>query len=125
MSILRVVKKVNHYTQIYNTVFEDRRLSYGALGLLSYLLSKPANWQVIVADLIRDGRAGRDRVRSYLKELETACYMRRYPKRDESGKVRGWSFEIYEEPYKVDPTDVKTDRRETRPTVKRPLVIRI
>jgi hypothetical protein len=31
------------FAQIPNSVFNDKRLSYRALGLLAYLLSKPPN----------------------------------------------------------------------------------
>lgn len=53
---------------------QDDALSFEALGLLTYLLSKPDDWKLMVADLKRRGW-GRDKVKRILKELETAGYL--------------------------------------------------
>jgi hypothetical protein len=125
---MRVRKKENPYTQIYNSVFEDRTLSYQALGLLSYLLSKPNNWQVVMADVERKGVNGRESTRNAIKELVERGYIAREPKRDaDTGRLKGWVYDVFEEPHGIpapatlkrkSPSKANTVRRETRQTVK-------
>ena len=64
----------NRYTIISKVPLEDGRLSWKARGLLSYLLSKPDNWTVVVAHLVKEAPDGRDSVRAGLRELEDAGY---------------------------------------------------
>ncbi len=49
-------------------------LSYEAVGMLTYLLSKPCDWKVKVSDLQREG-CGRDKVYRILDELAAAGYV--------------------------------------------------
>ena len=51
MAIIRSNRKTN-YTVIDNRVFADHRLSFAAMGLLGYLLSKPDNWTISTAQLV-------------------------------------------------------------------------
>ena len=51
MSIIRT-KREHNYTVISNKVYEKNQLSWQAMGLLGYLLTKPDNWQVMVAELV-------------------------------------------------------------------------
>lgn len=98
MSVIRVRKRDNPFVQIDRTVFEDDRISWKAKGMLGYLLSKPDNWQVYIADLENKSKDGRDAVRSGLKELEEAGYIRRTKKRNNKGRFEGWEYEVYETP---------------------------
>ena len=43
----------NNFTTIGNGIFMENALSFEAMGLLAYLLSKPDNWQVHVQALVR------------------------------------------------------------------------
>ena len=45
MAIIRA-KRDRNFTVIDNCVFADKQLSFAAIGLLCYLLSKPDNWLV-------------------------------------------------------------------------------
>ena len=40
-------------------IIDDTRLSWAARGMLAYLLSRPAHWEVRVTDLQRGGNMGR------------------------------------------------------------------
>lgn len=67
-------RKVDNFTRISNDVFTDGCLSFQAMGMLSYLLSKPDTWEVSVAHLqkVTKGTAkstGRDGVYNILTEL--------------------------------------------------------
>ena len=44
MSTYKVIKE-NKYVTIHNEFFEIATLSFGAKGLLAYLISKPADWK--------------------------------------------------------------------------------
>jgi DNA-binding transcriptional regulator GbsR (MarR family) len=98
-SIIRKPKnKENPYVMIAKAVFEDERLSWKAKGLLGYLLSRPDDWQIIVKDLIKRSKDGRESVLSGLKELIKYGYLRREQERGERGRFGSVVYEIYEEP---------------------------
>ena len=77
---------------------EDPRLSWKARGLLAYLLTKPDNWQVHVAQLVGDGPDGTHSVRLGLIELEQAGYITRHKNRSVGGSFNGWEVEVHETP---------------------------
>ena len=78
-------------------IFSDTNLSWKAKGILGYFLSRPDNWTIIVADLIKQSTDGRDSVYSGLKELIKAGYIVREAIR-ESGKILKWEYIVFEEP---------------------------
>jgi len=64
----------NNFTIIGNGIFTENALSFEAMGLLAYLLSKPDNWQVHVQALVRatEGTAqkrGENKILALLREL--------------------------------------------------------
>ena len=89
--------KDNPYVQINKEVFEDARLSWGAKGLMGYLLSKPDGWTVRFADLMNRGPEKRTALRRVLKELEAFGYMQRVRSRNDAGRFE-WTTEVYESP---------------------------
>lgn len=77
---IRRQRRPERYTQIDNNVFRDNNLSFQAMGMLAYLLSKPHDWTVMVPQLakVTHGTAkktGRDGVYVILKELIAAGYV--------------------------------------------------
>lgn len=98
-SIIRTVKQ-NNYSTIKNSIFTDERLSWKAKGIMGYLMTRPDNWKVIIADLINRSKDGRDAVYSGLKELKQHGYLVHQPIRSETGKksIIGWEYIAYEEP---------------------------
>lgn len=67
-------RKVDNFTRISNEVFEAGVLSFQAMGMLSFLLSKPDDWKISVAHLqkVTTGTAkktGRDGIYKILSEL--------------------------------------------------------
>jgi hypothetical protein len=75
MTIIRCAHDQQHpYVMVTRGVAQSRTLSYGAIGLLTYLLSKPDDWTVVPEDLIRKGY-GRDKVYKLLKELKDAGHI--------------------------------------------------
>ena len=62
-------KHSGSYAVIPNTVSDDENLKADTLGVLVYLLAKPEDWKVIVADLRRRFHIGRNRVYAIIREL--------------------------------------------------------
>lgn len=77
----------DRYTVVRNETIEDETLSFRALGLLVYILSKPDNWKTHVSHLAstRKGEKseGREAVRAALTELEKEGYVTRTWVRDD------------------------------------------
>lgn len=100
MAIKRVKKEMN-YTIINNTGLKDKSLSLKAKGLLAYMLSLPDDWIFYETELIKHSKDGRDSIRGGLKELEDKGYLVRERARDDSGKLKGTDWLLYETPQNV------------------------
>ncbi len=74
MKILRG-KRQKNFTIMANKVIYDDQLSYRALGLLTYLLSKPDGWETDSSRLSEGRKEGRDAVRTAMAELKKAGYL--------------------------------------------------
>ncbi|NTG26160.1 helix-turn-helix domain-containing protein [Agrobacterium rhizogenes] len=85
------------YTAVPNIIFEDDRLSMEARWLLGYLLSKPDNWIVVIGDIIKKGKCGRDKARKMIAELVEFGYAEREQSR-EDGKFGASNMVIFDEP---------------------------
>lgn len=73
-----------YYTKIGNNVLQDKTLTYKARGVFAYLLSKPSDWEISMADLDNNSPSeGLFAIRSGLKELEAAGYAVQKVARDE------------------------------------------
>jgi len=98
-TIIRKAKnKENPYAQIAKTAVQDKRLSWKATGLLSYILSLPDDWKINLVDLTRRKADGVFATRAALKELATAGYVLIQSYRDEKGRFIGHEHLIYETP---------------------------
>lgn len=76
---------------------EDCQLSWKAKGILSYLMSKPSDWQIHVSDLAKHSTDGESAVRSALAELEVTGYLVRRREHGEDGQFQ-WICMVYETP---------------------------
>lgn len=98
-SVIRRVVKEKKYAQIDNDLINNRSLSFKALGILTYILSKPDDWQIYISDLMRE-KDGEKSVRSGLKELIELKFMQRYRVYDmDTGKVHHWETLVSETPF--------------------------
>lgn len=86
------------YVMINRTMPQNKSLSYEAIGMLTYLLSKPDDWKVMIVDLQRVGIAGRDKVYRILNELIEARYMTRVQIRDDYQVIQEVVYTAYESP---------------------------
>ena len=94
---IRVERKERDYFSAQNEPFNDARLSFGARGLLAYILSKPNDWEVRNEDLIRQSPAGKAAVLGMLGELKKYGYMNRH-RENRAGGYLEWVTVIYEIP---------------------------
>jgi hypothetical protein len=104
-NIVRVKKDVRYFAAS-NVPFNDTRLSWGARGLMGYLLSKPDNWQVRVTDLEKQSKAGEKAIRRILAELRLCGYINRIRIKKPDGLFT-WTTEIYED-YAQNPNPQKS-----------------
>ena len=99
MGIFRVKKDRNNpYVMLNKHFLHDDNLSWKAKGILAYLLSKPDDWQIYEAEIIKHSKDGRESVRSGIKELINNGYIKRTAIRGEKGRFCGYNYDVYEIP---------------------------
>lgn len=93
--------KENPYFMVARATAQDKRISYEALGVLTYLLSQSDQWEVRVGELAQRGKGekkqGLTRIYRILKELRAAGYVvleAEYVK----GKIVNWTYQVHERP---------------------------
>lgn len=96
--IFRTLKNKN-YTVMSNVHLRDKKLSWKAKGIHSYVLSLPDDWEIRVNHLITVSTDGEKSTRSGLKELYDNKYWQKYPVYI-NGKVDHWVTLISEVPFK-------------------------
>jgi hypothetical protein len=99
--IIRIQKKRNNFVMLDKGFIEDERLSFKAKGILTYLLSKPDGWKVIVKDIVKHAKDGERAVYSGLKELKQYGYYQKKPVR-ENGLIAYWESVVYECPHEIE-----------------------
>lgn len=108
------------YVVVANATVRDEALSWGARGLLVYLLSLPDDWRVRQADLVARAPEGRTVVERLLRELIDAGYLRRSYEQTAAGRTV--EILVYETPEIAEQVDLDLDgSRESRePTAENP-----
>ncbi|MBW3491817.1 DnaD domain-containing protein [Bacillus sp. FDAARGOS_1420] len=102
MATFRVSKSKN-YTTINNTGLRDERLSWKSKGILAYILSLPDDWVFYMEEISTHAKDGIDSLRVGMKELKKFGYVRRFPVKNEKGKITNWETIIYEVPQVENP----------------------
>ncbi|MFR4518369.1 MAG: hypothetical protein ACLUBL_03010 [Fusobacterium sp.] len=67
----------NNYTQINNDILRNNELSWGAKGLLSYMLSRPDNWNFNMKEIASNSCESYGMTQKYMKELIEKKYVLR------------------------------------------------
>lgn len=98
MPILRINKRENPFVQIDKNAINNPDLSWKAKGLLTYLISKPDNWKILIEDLQKKSNDGRHACRTGLQELEKNGYIIKERKRDQNGTYSGIVYQVLEMP---------------------------
>lgn len=94
-------KHTGSFAVVPNATADDERLAADTLGTLVYLLAKPEDWKVIVADIRRRFGMGRNRVYQIIRELEAAGYVQRTQNRAERSRWGVAEYIIYDCPQAV------------------------
>jgi len=99
MAIVRRAARPRQFHITDHRVIEDPELSWEALGLLVYLLSRPDDWVINVRHLSRLGRgASRDKIYRILRELSGAGYAHERVIRQDDGRFASREWLITDEP---------------------------
>lgn len=115
MSIIRTPRP-DSYTIVNNRILYDTDgLSWEAIGLLVYLLSKPDYWQVSVTALTNTGRCGHNKINTITKELKEAGYL--VGQRNKDGS---FDYFIYDCPQEKESLNPKSGIREKMPKSEKP-----
>ena len=80
-----------------NSLANDSYLSFAARGMLIYILSRPVNWEIKLADLQKVGDCGRDKIYSLINELLESKYLVRR-QANETGGFKKVSYDAFSEP---------------------------
>jgi hypothetical protein len=96
MSIVR--KRNGNFTVINNSIVNDERLSMEAVGLLTWLLSKPDNWRVVQSHISAVFKVGKDKTYRVLRELIDCGYLTKTVERGGDGGFSGISYVLYDNP---------------------------
>ena len=97
MAIVRV-PKVKNYTIMSNYHLTDPNLSLKAKGLMSYMLSRPDNWDFTIEGLAHQNKEGADAIARIIRELEAHGYITRSRTRNQAGKFTDMEYNILECP---------------------------
>lgn len=114
MSITRAPRPESNFYILDKRISEDNRLSWGARGLLIFLLGKPDSWNVSITHLREETKdtakpTGRDGVYGLLDELITAGYVIRSQERVDSGGFSSNSYIVHEAPLPEKPDTAEPD----------------
>lgn len=106
--ILRIAPRPQ-WTTLPQALYNDDRLSYGALGLLTFLLSRPDDWEVRISALANARNCSRYAVEQLLTELRAAGYAVLKRGRGEGGRLAGSFYVIHDGPVEAGVDDVDVD----------------
>lgn len=108
-TIFRIARnRENPYCVVPNALAQNSKLTFEARGLLLYLLSKPDDWMVRMADLQKAAfHTGREKVQRIVRDLLAAGYMERKVSHDEHGRIVTETL-VYEVPVSVPTVDGST-----------------
>jgi len=101
-SIIRA-KHDSKYFSMARSTAQDERLSMEALGIVTYLLSKPTDWEIMVPDLMRRAGCGKTKMYRILDELKKYGYLTgRERIRGEDGTFTWTPYILHERPVIVE-----------------------
>lgn len=92
---MNIIRKKNNFTIIDNGIFKDNSLSAKAKGILTTMLSLPADWNYSITGLTTLFNDSETSIRTGLQELEKAGYLKR-ERLYENGKIVRWKYTLYE-----------------------------
>jgi hypothetical protein len=99
MSNLCVIRthRNKKFATINLTANEDKKLSWKAKGIHTYLISRPEDWEVYLVELEKRSTDGRDGLRTGLIELHKTGYLD-WNQENVNGKFLKTHYDVYEVP---------------------------
>lgn len=97
MSIVKIVKRDCPYVTIDKTGIDDPNLSWGATGLLTYLIGRPSNWKISISHLSKVKKCKETATKTVLKELREFNYCHYFVVR-KNGKISETFYLVFEVP---------------------------
>lgn len=98
MSVIKV-NKTKDYTIMSNYHFKERNMSLKAKGLLSLMLSLPADWDYSIAGLVAICKENETAIKSTLDELKQFGYLeviKHIPTKENGGRIE-YEYIVYEQ----------------------------
>lgn len=89
------------FESLSRDVLQDERMSYRARGIWASLISRPDGWRTDSETLARQGKEGREAVRTALKELEQFGLLGRERVQDPETGAWGWVWIVGQDPAAV------------------------
>jgi DNA-binding MarR family transcriptional regulator len=103
-------KRTENFTVINNAIFADDHLSPESLGVLTYLLSKPADWSVSLSQLRCRFNIGREKIQKVIRNLIATGYIESYRTRNpETNEYNGIEYIVYDQSQKPQPENPVVD----------------
>lgn len=96
MTAVRIIKNKN-YSVMSNYHLHDKKLSYKAKGLLSFMLSLPDDWKYTIKGISKLSKESERTVRTILKELELNNYLVINKSQNAQGRFV-YEYFVYEKP---------------------------
>jgi NACalpha-BTF3-like transcription factor len=91
------VEKSKNYSVICNSGPHDDRLTWGARGLLTYMLTMPDDWDFYNEELAKHSPESIRVVKRLISELKEFGYVKRVPVKDEkTHRIIRWETVLYE-----------------------------
>lgn len=91
---IEITRTDDPFARIPQAILNDPDLSWKAKGVLCYLLGKPSNWKVNVADLVKRSTDKEMAIRSALKELQRFGYAKLEKVRGIGGAILRWVWNV-------------------------------
>ena len=91
-------KKESGYTNLDNYASNDKRLSWKAKGLHTFMMTRPDDWQFNISDLANRSTDKRDSTASAMKELIQFGYVVREKIASDKGLFEGYDYHSFERP---------------------------
>lgn len=114
---IRIVRtphsKDRPYFSMARATAQDSNLSYEALGMLTYLLSKPDSWEINIKDIAK--RSTKYKAYKILRELRKAGYMKLEKEKGE-GRFGKWVYQIFETQQLIEFQQVENQQVENQHT---------
>ena len=102
MSIIRIKKRDSGYTQMSNHHLNDKKMSLKSKGLLSFMFTKPDDWDFSIMGLVSQLKESKTSIMSSVNELIDLNYIKRTQK-NIKGIFSPYEYLVYELPQAQNP----------------------